>query len=78
MATGTIVLMALQTSVANRVAIARAKLGWTAEQLGEEAGLSRQHVNKIESGARARISAETLAKLANALGVSADWLLGRK
>lgn len=52
----------------------RAEKGYSAEKLGEIAGVSKSHINNIES-ANARASAEVLVRIANALEVSVDILL---
>lgn len=52
----------------------RAQKGYSAEKLGEIAGVSKSHINNIES-ANARASAEVLVRIANALEVSVDILL---
>ena len=44
------------------------------ELLGEKVNLSREHVNKIETGAN-KPSLETVVDIANALGISVDDLL---
>jgi putative transcriptional regulator len=40
----------LSTNVTNRVKELRLSRGWTQEQLAEEAGVSRQSINAIETG----------------------------
>ena len=52
----------------------RAEKGYSAEKLGEIAGVSKSHINNIES-ANAHASAEVLVRIANALEVSVDVLL---
>ena len=59
-----------------RVIQARGKHGWTRRELARRAGLHEQHLAHIERGERYRIEAETIIKLARALGVSTDYLLG--
>lgn len=55
---------------------AREARGWTLQQLADAIGKSsRQQVHGWESAARTP-AAEALHDLAEALGVSADWLLG--
>lgn len=48
--------------------------GYSAEKLGEIAGVSKSHITNIES-ANSRASAEVLVRIANALDVSVDILL---
>lgn len=57
-----------------RIRQARVQAGLTRSEL-ERAGISHAQLWRIETGA-SRPSVETLALLAHALNVSADWLLG--
>lgn len=50
--------------------------GWSQVALASRAGLSSHHVWKLLQGDRPRIEAETVCKLAKALGVTTDDLLG--
>lgn len=52
----------------------RTERGYTAEQLSEIAGVSKSHINNIES-ANSHASAEVLVRIANALDISVDVLL---
>ena len=52
----------------------RQALGWTQEQLAEAIGVSTSFIGHIERGSR-KASIDTLVELANALEVSADYLL---
>lgn len=54
----------------------RRSLGLTQEQLAEQVGIGRHFLSDIETGRRS-VSVPTLFQLAEALGVSADLLLGR-
>ena len=58
------------------VAEARARLGWTRETLAFHSGLSWSAITQIESGRRADVRLSTLIALAEALGVSLDYLGG--
>ena len=51
--------------------------GWTQEQLGTESGVRAAVISHFETGTRQRASAANLVKLAKALSVSVDYLLGR-
>ena len=55
----------------------RLALKLTRERLAHMAKISDKFLYDIELG-RKGMSAETLYKLAQALGVSADWLLGNR
>lgn len=61
-------------TIAARLKAAREAAHLTERGLSKAAGLSPTHVGLIESGARSTPSAETLGALADALGVSLDWL----
>lgn len=52
----------------------RKEKGYSAERLGEIAGVSKSHINNIES-ANSNASAEVLVRIANALEISVDILL---
>ncbi|WP_188111315.1 helix-turn-helix domain-containing protein [Nocardioides antri] len=64
-------------AVARNLTAARGALGWSQEQLADQAGVSRATVNQLEGGASAngdpRLS--TIASLAAALGISPMFLL---
>lgn len=57
-----------------RIVERRKRLGLTQEALAEKADVTPQFVSYAESGKRA-MRPENLLKMANALGVSADYLL---
>lgn len=54
----------------------RNKKGWSQERLAREAGISYNTLIKIERGGIKNPRLETLIKLAKALGVSLDKLVG--
>ena len=54
----------------------RKKKGWSQEKLAREACISYQTLIKIEQGRIKNPRLDTLIKLAKALGVSIDKLLG--
>lgn len=60
--------------LSDRIAVIRKAMGLTQEQLGELVGVSRQAVSKWESGQTVP-DALTVAKLCQALHVSADYVL---
>jgi transcriptional regulator with XRE-family HTH domain len=62
---------------AERIIAARGTQGWTRRELAKRAGLHEQHLAKVERGNRHRVAADTIIALADALNVSADYLLGR-
>lgn len=62
------------SALGQRVKEYRMEKGYSAEKLSEIAGVSKSHINNIES-ANSRASAEVLVRIANALEVSVDVLL---
>lgn len=54
----------------------RKKKSWTQEKLAREAGISFHTLIKIENGRTKNPKIKTLIKLAKALGVSLDKLVG--
>ncbi|MCC7014110.1 MAG: helix-turn-helix transcriptional regulator [Planctomycetes bacterium] len=59
----------------SRVASCRAAKGWNQTELAFHANMSAAEISRFENGAREpRVSG--LVRLARALGVSADYLLG--
>jgi len=50
---------------------------WTQEDLAERSGISAAMISHFETGTRQKASADNLVKLAKALGVSIDFLMGR-
>lgn len=54
----------------------REERGWSQERLGKVIGVSRSAISKIEKGTVADPKAVQIKKMAEALGVSAEWLAG--
>jgi transcriptional regulator with XRE-family HTH domain len=65
------------TVFGTRLKHARETRGLTQAELAERANLTSIHVSHFETGVKPSASAMTLVKLANALSVSVDYLLGR-
>jgi transcriptional regulator with XRE-family HTH domain len=63
--------------LAKRVKEYRKQKGWTQQKLAEKTGLSFNTITKIEQGIGDSPTLKTLLKLANALGVGLDELVGR-
>lgn len=61
-------------SIAERVRWVRAQTGLSARTIDSLADLTPGHTALLEGSHRKHPSAETLTKLARALGVSLDWL----
>jgi transcriptional regulator with XRE-family HTH domain len=55
---------------------ARARLGWSRETLAHHSGVSWSAIAQIESGRRRDVRLSSLSALADALGVSVDYLIG--
>ncbi len=60
-----------------RLREARTARNWTQEQLAKESGVTAAVISHFETGTRQRASADNLVKLATALSISVDYLLGR-
>lgn len=60
-----------------RLYIIRKARGLTQEQLEAKSGVSSAMISHFETGERQKASADNLVKLAEALNVSIDYLLGR-
>ena len=58
----------------DRIKAAREKLNWTQEKLAKAAGISKGFLSDIENDKR-NISSESALKIADALGISLDYLL---
>ncbi|HEV7527240.1 MAG TPA: MEDS domain-containing protein [Acidimicrobiia bacterium] len=55
---------------------ARERVGWSREALAYHSGVSWSAIAQIESGRRKDVRLSSLSALANALGVSVDYLIG--
>src|SRR5215470_6968550 len=60
-----------------RVKLTREARGWTRRELAKQAGLHEMHLAKVEREGRPRIEGDTILKLAQALGCTTDYLMGR-
>jgi transcriptional regulator with XRE-family HTH domain len=60
-------------NLGKRIKSERQKLGITQEELAEKVDISKNFMSLIENGKN--MSVETLLKIANAFGVSVDYLL---
>lgn len=58
-----------------RIKETRKKLNLTQTELAEKAGVTRMTVVKLENGITADVSANTIVKIARALGTSTDYIL---
>ena len=64
------------TTFGERLASKRREKGWSQRELARHAGVSHTIVADVEKGARHSIGTDAAKKLARALGVSVDYLLG--
>jgi transcriptional regulator with XRE-family HTH domain len=62
--------------IGERVQRRRKTLGMTQDQLEATSGVPQGSISRIERGVAESIQAATLLRFAQALGVSADYLLG--
>ena len=60
--------------VGERIKKRRLELGWTQDQLGQKAGISKSFLSDLENGKRS-VSAKNLLDIARALSVSLDFLM---
>jgi transcriptional regulator with XRE-family HTH domain len=65
-------------SVADRLRRAREDRGWSQVELSKRSGVHAMLISRIETKAKKDVNAATLRKLAQALRVSGDYLLGLK
>ena len=56
----------------------RKKAGWSQQKLAEKASLSYNTITKIEQGAATMPTIQTMIKIADALNITLDELVGRK
>jgi len=62
---------------AESLAAHRKERGWTQELLSKKSAVSRYTIARLESGERVSIQVAALIRLADALNVSIDTLVGR-
>lgn len=63
-------------TIGERVRARRRDLGWSLGELAKQSGVSKGYLSQVESGLAPRPSAETTLKVAIALGVPMNDLLG--
>ena len=68
----------LPRTIGNQIIKARASRGWTQGDLSEKTAIPQGTISRYESGERRGIHPENLMRIADATGVSVDFLLGRK
>jgi transcriptional regulator with XRE-family HTH domain len=67
-------MMQFQKALARRLEALRLEAGWTQEEVGRRAGLTRQHVQRHEAGS-SNPKASTLVALAKTFGVAVHEML---
>ena len=65
-------------SIGERLRLAREDRGWSQVELSKRSGVHAMLISRIETKAKKDVNAMTLRKLAKALRVSGDYLLGLK
>jgi transcriptional regulator with XRE-family HTH domain len=63
-------------TLGERVKRRRTELGLTQQQVATAARVPQSLVAALESGKRSEVRSSALRRLARALGVTADWLIG--
>jgi transcriptional regulator with XRE-family HTH domain len=59
-----------------RIVATREQLGWSQRELVRVSGVGQNNLSLLEQGKKPSVRADTVVRLAEALGVSADYLLG--
>lgn len=70
--------MSTNINLAENIKKHRKKLGLSQKKLAEKAGIIFTVITKLEQGIATQPTIQTIVKIADALGVSVDELLGRK
>jgi transcriptional regulator with XRE-family HTH domain len=63
-------------SFGERIAVLRRRQGMTQRKLGEEAGVHWNTIARLERGKLTDLPGKAVARIAAALGTTADYLLG--
>ena len=59
-----------------RIVATREQIGWSQRDLVRVSGVGQNNLSALEQGKKPSVRADTVVRLAEALGVSADYLLG--
>ena len=65
-------------ALGERVLLLRRRAGWSQNELARLAGVDVMTISRLERGDKKRLEIEPLARLATALHVTTDYLLGRE
>lgn len=61
-----------------RIAELRKERGWTQRELADRAGITPTYISEIENARTGNVGSAILLEIADALGASLDYLLGRR
>lgn len=64
-------------SLQERVKECKKKKGWNQKQLADASGITQATISRIESGEVEQLKSEALKRLAEALDVTVDYLVGK-
>lgn len=67
----------LATIIAGQIVKARERIGWSQADLAKYTGIGRATLYRYEAGERSGVHPVNLNKIADATGVTVDFLLGR-
>ena len=59
-----------------RIVTTREKIGWSQRELVRISGVGQNNLSALEQGKKPSVRADTVVRLAKALRISADYLLG--
>lgn len=65
-------------NLGEKIRVSREKTGLTMEELGKKCGTTKQTIYKYETGKVTNIPLDRLMKIADAVDVSASYLMGRE
>jgi transcriptional regulator with XRE-family HTH domain len=65
-------------TLGERILLIRRRRGLTQQALADQTGLNKNTVSRLEQGSLKDLGGQSVAKMAVALGVSTDYLLGLK
>ena len=68
--------MTATSGLAWRLLRSRRDMNWRQEDLAQASGVSRTYISEIERGRVTNVGVEALSALADALGVTVQYLLG--
>ena len=65
-------------TVGERIHIMRRRRGWTSKDLAKAVGTGRTTISRLKNNSKPQVSFDVLFRIADVLGVSLDYLAGRK